>query len=88
MEKVIILAFLTTLVFGIFRVLEMKYIDKQWMPMKYVVRDIVMVFVASLLGSTVYFSMEVSLLEFFSVVTDNTQIAPISTQIFTDEPGF
>lgn len=88
MEKVIILAVLTTLVFGIFRVLEMKYIDKQWMPMKYVVRDIVMVFIASLVGSTVYFSMEVSLLEFFSVVTDNTQIAPISTQIFTDEPGF
>lgn len=58
------------------------------MPMKYVVRDIFFVFIAAFTGAVSYFHMEVGLLEFFSVVTDNTEIAPIATQIFTDEPGF
>jgi hypothetical protein len=88
MEKGILLAFLTTLVFFVFRILEMKYIDKEWMPMKYVVRDIFIVFIAALTGTFAYFHMELGLLEFFSVVTDNGEIAPIATQIFTDEPGF
>ena len=88
MEKGIILAFLTTVVFFVVRILEMKYIDKEWMPMKYVVRDIFIVFISALTGAISYFHMEVGLLEFFSVVTDNGEIAPIATQIFTDEPGF
>lgn len=82
------MAFLTTAIFFVFRILEMKYIDKEWMPMKYVVRDIFIVFIAALTGAVSYFHMEVGLLEFFSVVTDNGEIAPIATQIFTDEPGF
>jgi len=88
MEKILILSFLTTLVFVVFRILEMKYIDKQWMPMKYVVRDTFIVFASVLSGTGIYYNMEPTLLEFFSVVTDNTEIAPIATQIFTDEPGF
>jgi hypothetical protein len=88
MERTLILSFLITLFFLAFRIIEMKYIDKQWMPMKYVVRDVFMVFIAALGGTNLYYSIEVPLLDFFSVVTANNEIAPIATQIFTDEPGF
>jgi hypothetical protein len=88
MEKGILVSFIIAVFFFVFRVLEMKYIDKEWMPLKYVVRDIFMVFIAALFGSSLFFHSELSILEFFSVVTDNNEIAPIASQIFTDEPGF
>jgi hypothetical protein len=88
MEKGILISILVVVFFFVFRVVQMKYIDKQWMPLKNVVRDVFMVFAASFIGINLFFYAEPNILEFFSVVTDNSEIAPIATQIFTDEPGF
>ena len=88
MEKELFISVLIAFIFFVFRVLEMKYIDKEWTPLKFVVRDIFMIFVASLVGSSLYFYAQTDILDFFSVVTDNVDAAPIASQIFTDEPGF
>lgn len=88
MERQLLVSFIIAAFFFVLRVIEMKYIDKEWVPLKYVVRDIFIVFVASLFGSSLYFYAQPSILEFFSVVTDNVEVAPIASQIFTDEPGF
>lgn len=88
MERELLISFLIAVFFFILRIVEMKYIDKQWIPLKYVVRDIFIVFAAALLGSSLFFYAQTGILEFFSVVTDNVEVAPIASQIFTDEPGF
>lgn len=88
MERELLISFLIAVFFFILRIVEMKYIDKQWIPLKYVVRDIFIVFVAALFGSSLFFYAQTGILEFFSVVTDNVEVAPIASQIFTDEPGF
>lgn len=88
MERELLVSFLIAAFFFIVRVFEMKYIDKQWTPLKYVVRDIFIVFVSSLLGSSLFFYAQNGILDFFSVVTDNVEVAPVASQIFTDEPGF
>jgi len=88
MERQLLVSFLISAFFFVLRIIEMKYIDKEWIPLKYVVRDIFMVFVASLIGSSLFFYSQNGILEFFSVVTDNIEVAPIASQIFTDEPGF
>jgi hypothetical protein len=66
----------------------MKFIDKELKPLKIVIRDAVIVFVSSLVGSLAYFYMDGSVTDFLNVVTDNKSFNMSATQIFTDEPGF
>lgn len=88
MEKIFIIAFITTTLFLAIRVVEMKYIDKEWKPMKSTVRDGIVVFLCSLIGSFFYLHLDGSIMDFMNVVTDNKSFNMSSTQVFTDEPGF
>jgi hypothetical protein len=47
MEKVLIFAISITLVFCVFKFIEMKYIEDDMKPLKYFVRDAIMVFASS-----------------------------------------
>ena len=53
MEKIIFFSLVVTVLFLIFKIIEMKYIEKEWAPVKILVRDVVMVFVSSFLGANV-----------------------------------
>jgi uncharacterized membrane protein len=88
MEKVFILAIVVTCLFVFLKTLEMKYIDKQLKPMKYLLRDAFMVFVCGFTGSFLIFNMNLSITDFFNVVTESKSLNASATQIFTDEPGF
>jgi len=88
MEKPFIIAFIVTILFMAAKVIEMKYIDKEWKPMKFVVRDIIVVFLCSMIGSFFYLHLDGSLMDFMNVVTDNKSFNMSATQVFTDEPGF
>jgi hypothetical protein len=88
MEKVFILSIIVTCLFVILKALEMKFIDKEWKPLKIIIRDAVVVFVCSMVGSFLYFHMDGSVTDFLNVVTDNKSFNMGATQIFTDEPGF
>jgi hypothetical protein len=88
MEKVFIISIFVTLLFCVVKFLEMKFVDKEIKPLKYVVRDSLIVLLCTSVATTVVFNMNNSISEFFNVVTDSKTINPSSTEIFTDAPGF
>lgn len=88
MEKLLIIASIITFMFSIMKVIEMKYVAKQWTPLKYVIRDAVMVFGAALLGLFVFFQINGTMTDLFNVVTDGKAVNLNTTQVFTDAPGF
>jgi hypothetical protein len=88
MEKLFYIALLVTFLFSIIKVLEMKFIDKEWKPLKHIIRDAVITFVCTLGGSFMYFGMDGSVTDFLNVVTNNKSFNMSATQIFTGEPEF
>jgi hypothetical protein len=88
MEKVFILSIVVTCLFIFLKTVEMKYIDQELKPMKFLLRDAFMVFICSFTGSFLIFNMNLSITDFFNVVTESKTLNSSTTQIFTDEPGF
>ena len=88
MEKLLIIASIITFMFSIMKVIEMKYVAKQWTPLKYVIRDAAMVFGSALLGLFVFFQINGTMTDLFNVVTDGKAVNLNTTQVFTDSPGF
>tara|TARA_X000000368_G_scaffold34220_1_gene25065 strand:- start:229 stop:495 length:267 start_codon:yes stop_codon:yes gene_type:complete len=88
MEKLLIIASIITFMFSIMKVIEMKYVAKQWTPLKYIIRDAVMVFGSALLGLFVFFQINGTMTDLFNVVTDGKAVNLNTTQVFTDAPGF
>jgi hypothetical protein len=90
MENIFIIAIGTVIVFSIIKIIETKYLDKsdERKPLKEMVRDIVIVFVASGAASFGYFQLQNYIRDFFNIVTETTTLNAASTQIFTDNPGF
>lgn len=79
---------MVTAVFCIFKVLEMKYIDKELKPLKNIIRDAVFVFICSVLSTYLFFNMDKSIMEFFNVITNTKTLDVINTDVFTGDPGF
>lgn len=88
MEKVFLISIIITFVFCLFKFIEMKYLDKDFKPLKIFVRDSIYVFISSLVSTLFYFHMDGSISDFFNVLTDTRTLNTGATQIFTDEPGF
>jgi hypothetical protein len=88
MEKIFIISTIITFLFCLVKFIEMKYLDKEFKPLKFLVRDAVMVFVCSLAAALFVFNMDGSITDFFNVLTDTKTLNTATTQIFTDEPGF
>jgi hypothetical protein len=88
MEKVILFATLVTILFGLFKFVEMKYIDEEMKPMKLVIRDVVIVFGSAILGGYAFILNSTYIDELFSVVTNTNILNADSTQIFTGNPDF
>lgn len=66
----------------------MKYLEKEMKPLKYIVRDAVMVFASAFGASFAAFYMRGSVTDFFNIVTENKVLNTDVTQVFTDAPGF
>jgi multisubunit Na+/H+ antiporter MnhB subunit len=88
MEKIFIISTIITFLFCLVKFIEMKYLDKEFKPLKFLVRDAVIVFVCSLAAALFVFNMDGSITDFFNVLTDTKTLNTATTQIFTDEPGF
>ena len=88
MEKLLVFALVITTVFGIFKILEMKYLEKDMKPLKFVIRDAVIVFVSSFATLTVNSMFGGNVQDFMNVLTDTKTLDAASTQVFTGEPGF
>jgi hypothetical protein len=88
LEKAFLVSLFTTILYGLFRFIEMKYINKKQIPLKLVVRDVLIVSACVFIGSFAFFSMDSNIYGLLNVVTDNKTVTPATTQVFTDEPGF
>jgi hypothetical protein len=88
MEKIVIISIAVTVLFCIFKIVEMKFIDKELKPLKFMIRDAVFVFASSIIGCFVYFHLDNDIVNFFNVVKDVNVTNPSTTQVFTGDPGF
>ena len=87
-ERIIGFAIAIVLVFTLFKIVEMRYIEREVRSLKFFIRDAVYVLAASLAVLYLYFRFEKSIHEFFCFMTDSKVLIPNTTQIFTDEPSF
>jgi len=87
-EHLFLVAVFATVVFLIARFIEMKFIDKEYQPLKVLVKDALMVFGATLFASYGFFYMNGSFKDFMNVITETKVLDPAATQIFTDSPAF
>jgi hypothetical protein len=88
MEKVLLAALLVTILYCLLKLVEMKYLDKEMKPLKFLIRDAVIVFVSATAGIFGLFYANGSLSEFYNIVTETKTINPAATQVFTGEPEF
>lgn len=90
MENIFVISFIATICFCVFKFVEMKFIDKnkEMKPLKFFVRDAVMVFVSSLFASFSYFYMNNTINDFMNTVTETKVLSVGTTEVFTDVPGF
>lgn len=88
MEKVLIFAGSITLVFCIFKFVEMKYLDEEIKPLKSFVRDAIMVFSSAFLSVYVLLHYDKTITDLFSVITDTPIFVPDTTVVFTGAPEF
>jgi hypothetical protein len=88
MENLFLFAIFTTILFVLLKLVEMKYLEKEFKPLKYIVRDAVIVFSSSLAAAYGFFYTKGSIDDFLNIVTENKTLNMEATQIFTDTPGF
>lgn len=90
MDNMLIVAVVTTLLFCALKFVEIRFLDKQkeMKPLKFFVRDMVLVFVSSLAAGFIFFNANGRISEFVNTITDAKVIPAGPTQVFTDAPGF
>jgi hypothetical protein len=88
MEKLLLIAGFIALVYFIIKILEMKYIDKEFKPLKNVIRDTVYVFISGFVCLFAFFSFNGSINNFMDVITNKKSLDLRQTEVFTGEPEF
>jgi len=88
MEILFIIAILSTIVFVLLKIVEMKYLEEEMKPLKFIIKDAVMVFSSALAAGFFAFYMRSSVTELLNIVTENKVLNNDTTQVFTDSPGF
>jgi hypothetical protein len=91
MDKSFLLAFIITVLFGLSKFVEWRFLtddEDEPKPLKETVRDLLIVLVSSVTGSFIYFHFQQNLMDFFNVVTETKVLNAATTQIFTDVPAF
>ena len=83
MDKIILLSIAISVLFCIIKLLEVKYIEKEMPPLKFIVRDTLIVMISSFVPIFVFIKMSDKLGNFFGGSSLST-----SPEIFTDTPGF
>ena len=88
MDKVFIISTFITIIFCIVKFIEMRYLEKEKKPLKFFVRDAIIVFLSGVASTFSFFYLETYISDFFNIVTETTTLNTNATQIFTDSPGF
>lgn len=87
-ETIFLLGFFTTACFLVFQIIKMKYIDKEYKPLKELVTDGLLVFSSTMISAYGVFYMNGSFKDFMNVITESKTLDPAAAQVFTDTPSF
>jgi hypothetical protein len=87
METLFAIVTITTVLYILFRIIEMKVLKKEMKPVKELVYDAVIVAFSSALSVFLTSSMSKSVGGFLNAVTEQPML-PASAPVFTDPPGF
>jgi len=88
MEKIIFLAILVTILYGILKIVEMKFIEKEWKPVKQVARDAGYVFICSAAAAFATFHLNGPIADMLNIMTQTSTLDTAETHVFTGEPDF
>ena len=90
MENLFVISIIATLCFCIAKFAEMKFVEKEqeMKPLKFFVRDALIVFVSTLVASFAYFHLNSSIADLMNTVTETKVLRTGATEVFTDVPGF
>jgi hypothetical protein len=90
MENVLIISIIATVGFCLCKFVEMRFIEKDQepKPMKFIVRDALIVFMSVMISVYVYEQFDSSLNGLLNTVTETKVLNTANTEVFTDTPGF
>jgi hypothetical protein len=87
MEAIVAIIIITTVLYILAKMIEMKYVDREMRPLKELIRDATVVAVSAGVSTFAVFSMNKSMNGFFSAMTEQTSL-PAVAPVFTDNPEF
>jgi hypothetical protein len=82
MDNIFFIACIISLVFLVFKFIEMRFVDKESKPLKYLIRDTLLVYVSVILGSFVLDQLRPVLSEVEGMTGGG------SPAVFVDNPSF
>jgi len=90
MENILTIAIIATVCFCAFKFIEMRFIEKEKepKPLKFMVRDALIVFMSAIVGVYMYEQFDGSISGLMNTVTETKVLNTGSTEVFTDTPGF
>ncbi len=80
MTNIFLLAGIVSVIFVVFKVFEMKYIEKEPKPIKYLIRDALITYVSVVSGWFILDQLKPVMVESGGAI--------VSPPVFTDTPGF
>ncbi len=80
MDNIFLVAGIISVIFFIAKFLEMRYIDNEPKPLKFLIRDSLVVYVSVVLGSFI--------IDQLKPVINEVELIPASPLAFTDNPPF
>ena len=81
MDNMFLLAGIIAFVFFLAKFAEMRFIEKESKPLKFFIRDSLVVYVSSVVGIFLVGQLN-------SVVKETNISTPVAPQVFTDNPSF
>ena len=88
MEKIFFIASCIAILFCLAKIVEMKFVEKEFKPLKFIIRDTSIVFGCAVISIFGFSHLNGSINDFMNVVTDTKTMNSSATEIFTDLHGF
>lgn len=79
MDNIFLVAGIVSVIYFIAKFLEMRYVDKEAKPLKYMIRDSLLVYISVVIGETI--------IDQLKPVIENSDLTEIPL-VFTDNPPF
>ncbi len=86
MENIFLIAGIIAVIFLIFKFLESKYIEQEPKPLKYLLRDSLLVYVSVIFGNFILSQLSPSMNS--NISGGSSTPVSVPPPIFTDQPGF